>query len=401
MAIAINQNPLVHTPATNPVLFVFTSDQTAQPNFSYKVELFINSALFGTYELYPMFGTYCKFDASEYVRSFVATHIQYQSDFAWVSVDQAALVSITVYESYGTPPMLEDSVTSAGNYVFNGSLRYNDFIAFNDNNYWLDYTNGNDIYMMTSYPRDQRQITPYRPPFFVGIMANRDNEYYELRLNIYDITNTATYSNTDLIDLDNIVNMLDISPASMDAMGWTTGTEWADCYYYEVTLIATSDGLPYTTRDTERFRLYLDQSCYRFEQQRLYWVNKFGVIDQFDFNLYSEESTSINSYGYQVQPGTWVDGFYNLGLTDTEKKINMKTAEDRITLNTDWIKPAVQNWLVRELYESPQVWMYRDGAFQPVIIENKDSRQKTRFKDGLIQETVVATITWSYRSQLN
>jgi hypothetical protein len=117
--------------------------------------------------------------------------------------------------------------------------------------------------------------------------------------------------------------------------------------------------------------------------------------------MYSEESTSINSYGYQVQPGEWIDGQYGLSLTDSEKRVNMKSAEDRITLNTDWMKPAVQNWLVRELYESPQVWLYKDSAFQPVILENKESRQKSRFKDGLIQETVVATITWSYRSQLN
>jgi hypothetical protein len=61
----------------------------------------------------------------------------------------------------------------------------------------------------------------------------------------------------------------------------------------------------------------------------------------------------------------------------------------------------VQNWLVRELYESPQVWLEVNGSYQPIILENKESRQKSRFKDGLIQETVVATITWSYRSQLN
>lgn len=401
MAIAFSQQPLSHTPATNPVLFAFSSDQTGQPNFSYKVELYINSALFGTYELYPMFGTYCKFDASEYVRSFVSTHLEYLSSFNWVSVDQAVDMYIIVYESYGTPPMLEDSATSVGNYVFNGSLRYRPFTEFNSQTYWLDYTNGSQSIFMTSYPQTERQITPYRPPFLVGILANRDNEYYELRLEIFNISGTSTYSYINVIDLDFIVNMLDISPASMDAMGWTTGTEWNDCYYYEVQLIATSDGLPYTTQNTVPIRLYLDQSCNRFTQQRLYWVNKFGVIDQFDFNMYSEESTSINSYGYQVQPGVWIDGQYSLTTMDNEKKINMKSAEDRITLNTDWIKPAVQNWLVRELYESPQVWLLTDGAFKPVIIENKDSRQKTRFKDGLIQETVVATITWSYRSQLN
>ena len=401
MAITFSQQPLTHTPATNPVLFAFSSDQTGQPNFSYKVELYINSALFGTYELYPMSGPYCKFDASEYVRSFVSTHLEYLSSFNWVSVDQAAVVSITVYESYGTPPVLEDSITSDGNYVFNGSLRYKPFTEFNSLTYWLDYTNAVQPTFMTSYPQTERQITPYRDPFFVGIIANRDHEYYELRLRIYDITGTNTYSYINVIDLDFIVNMLDISPAAMDANGWTTGTEWDDCYYYEVELFATYDSIPYTTQSTVPIRLYLDQSCYRFTQQRLYWVNKFGIVEQFDFNMYSEESTAITSYGYQVQPGGWIDGQYSLSTMDNEKKINMKTAEDRITLNTDWIKPAVQNWLVRELYESPQVWLLTDGSFKPVIIENKDSRQKTRFKDGLIQETVVATITWSYRSQLN
>ena len=256
---------------------------------------------------------------------------------------------------------------------------------------------------MTSYPIDQKQITPYGAPFFVGILASRDHEYYELRLRIYDITGASTYSFVNVIDLDFIVNMLDISPGAMDLNGWTTGSEWDDCYYYEVELLATYTAIPYTTQITVPIRLYLDQSCHRFDQQRLYWVNKFGIVEQFDFNMYSEESTSINSYGYQVQPGAWGDhGQYELSVTDSEKRVNMKSAEDRITLNTDWIKPAVQNWLVRELYESPQAWLWnRSTGFQPVIIENKESRQKSRFKDGLIQETVVATITWSYRSQLN
>jgi hypothetical protein len=102
-----------------------------------------------------------------------------------------------------------------------------------------------------------------------------------------------------------------------------------------------------------------------------------------------------------VQRGTWVDNQYSLALTDAEKKSAMKTASDTIILNSDWMKPAVQNWLVRELYESPQVWLYKDGIFKPVVVENNASVLKSRFKDGLIQETVNITVTWSYRSQLN
>jgi hypothetical protein len=401
MAITINQEPQLYTPATNPIVWVFSSDQTAQPNFSYKVELKINGAVFGTYELYPMQGAFCKFDASEYVRSFVRTHMAYDTAFAWQSQDQAVDIQIIVSESYGTPPALEASAASAGNYAFNGALRYQQFNSYNYQYYWLDYSNGINPQFMTSYPGTEKQITTYADPFLVGILANRDNEYYELKLEIFDITSTSTYTHIDIIDLDLISNMLDISPISMDSNGWTSGTEWDDCYYYEVTLIATKNIAPFTSQFTQLFRLYLDKSCNRFEDMRLYWVNKFGVIDQYSFNKLSIESSSINTYDYQVQPGSWVDGFFNLGVNDAEKKIAMKSAEDRITINSDWMKADVQHWLVRELYESPQVWLKKKDYFWPVIVENNQSTLKSRFKDGLIQETVSILVTWSYRSQLN
>ena len=401
MAISINQEPQLYTPASNPILWVFSSDQTAQPNFSYKVELKINGAVFGTYELYPMQGAYCKFDASEYVRSFVRTHMAYDTAFAWESEDQAVDVQIIVSESYGTPPALEDSQESDGNYVFNGALRYEKFNPYNYQYYWLDYSNGLNPGFMTSYPSDQKQITTLTDSFLVGILANRDNEYYELRLRIYDITGASTYSHIAVIDLDFISNMLDISPSSMDANGWTSGIEWDDCYYYEVELFATKNSAPFTSQSTIPFRLYLDRSCSRFEDMRLYWVNKFGVIDQYSFNKLSIESSSINAYDYQVQPGSWIDGFFSVGLNDVEKKISMKSAADKITINSDWMKADVQNWLVRELYESPQVWLYKGGEYQPVVVENNQSTLKSRFKDGLIQETVSIMVTWSYRSQLN
>jgi hypothetical protein len=401
MAIAILQEPLLHTPASNEILWTFSSDNTGQPNFSYKVELYIASALFGTYELYPMFDSYCKFDASEYLRSFLGTHPEYLSGFNYVSVDQAIDMQIIVYESYGTPPALEDSVTSVGNYAFNGALRYEQFNAFNSYTYWLDYSNGLNPQPLTSYPAGVPQFTPFRDPFFVGFFANRDHEYYELKLEIYDVIGTMTYTYTNVIDMDFIVNMLDISPAAMNSTGWTSGVEWDDCYYYEVTFTATSDTLPYTSQSSIPIRLYLDRDCLRFDHQRLYWVNKFGIIEQYSFNKLRIDSSTVQNFGYQVQRGRWVDGYYNLGLTDAEKKSAMKTAEDKITLNSDWMKPAVQNWLVRELYESPQVWMYEQGIFKPVVVENNQNVLKSRFKDGLIQETVAITVTWSYRSQLN
>jgi hypothetical protein len=44
MAITFNQIPQVLTPSDNDVMFVFTSNQSAQPNFEFKVEVLVNSA---------------------------------------------------------------------------------------------------------------------------------------------------------------------------------------------------------------------------------------------------------------------------------------------------------------------------------------------------------------------
>jgi hypothetical protein len=401
MAVTFSQEPGLFSPATNPILYAFSSDQTGQPNFSYKVELYIDTALFGTYEIYPMSGPYAKFDASEYVRSFLKTHTSGATGFICETADQWNTVGLKVYESYGNPPALEDFEAAANIICFNAALRYEDFVNFDYQSYYLDPLSGISPGWLTTYPR-LPQYTNYADPFHAGILAKKSLTGYIMYLRIYDITGAVTFSYSDSIGLIERVLMLDISPNGFDSNGWTSGTEWNSCYYYEVEIKATSSITPFPFIISEPYRIYYDQSCSRFTPQKLYWMNKFGVIEQYEFKMYSEESTSINSYGYQVQPGQWVDGgIYALSLNDSEKRVNMKTAEDRITLNTDWMKPAVQNWLVRELYESPQVWLWKDGSYQPVILENKDSRQKTRFKDGLIQETVVATITWSYRSQLN
>jgi hypothetical protein len=80
-----------------------------------------------------------------------------------------------------------------------------------------------------------------------------------------------------------------------------------------------------------------------------------------------------------------------------------KFVDDRLILNSDWISEDVQNWLVRELYESPKVYLQNDfgnSNFEPVVVTNASSRLKQRRKDGLMQELVQIDRTYTYTSQL-
>jgi len=65
------------------------------------------------------------------------------------------------------------------------------------------------------------------------------------------------------------------------------------------------------------------------------------------------------------------------------------------------MKPAVQQWLVRELGESPSVYLEVPGGFEPVKVDNTSFQLKTRKRNGLIQEQFTLTRTYSYISQLN
>ena len=79
-----------------------------------------------------------------------------------------------------------------------------------------------------------------------------------------------------------------------------------------------------------------------------------------------------------------------------------KRAEDTMVLNSDWIYQDVQQWLVRELYESPNVYLEAStGAFEPVNVTNEGYDLKQSRKDGLIMETIQIKKTYSYNSQLN
>jgi hypothetical protein len=134
----------------------------------------------------------------------------------------------------------------------------------------------------------------------------------------------------------------------------------------------------------------------------LHWLNKFGVWDSFTFTLVSTESTKVAGSTYERESGVWNLTNYTYPLYQGEITTFSKRAEDTMVLNSDWIYEDVQQWLVRELYESPNVYLESStGDFEPVNITNQGYDLKQSRKDGLIMETIEIKKTYSYNSQLN
>lgn len=392
MAVTIYDEPQLISPAGNPLVFTFSSDQTAQVNFSFVVEVYIDGLLRITQEVFRQFNTLGRIDVSEAVQS-TLSNIRITTDIEYDATDSMVEYYIIVYEKYGATPTIQASDTSTTVKAFNGSIEYADYVSWDYSDYDPQLT-GSSLFL-TYFPRNKRALCGLEENFYLGYFEQTGLEVATLLVNIFDINNNnTTYASLTLTSTE--FNIINVGPQVLIDNTSLVAADFDDCYYYTVQVELTDQA-------TESFKIYLDSDCKRYETFRLHWLNKLGSFDSFTFGLVSTESATVQSFGYQRDPGVWDGTSYTYPLYAGQKIDFAKTKSEQLVLNSDWINQDVQQWLVKSLYDSPLVYLERDNgtAFEPVKVTNSSYTLKNRRRDGLIQETVSIERTFTYRSQLN
>ena len=400
MAVTIYDEPQLIAPAGNPLVFTFSSNQTAQPNFSFVVELYIDGTLRLTQEVFRQFNTLGRIDVSEAVQSTLTSPLVVDGTLTTFYDTAINEYYIIVYEKYGTTPTIQANDTSSTRYGFNAALRHQDWINFD----YLDYdASTNNLLtpgtlLLTSFPRAKKYFCGLDERIFLGSLCTDTS--VNVRFRLKDITGATIANVLTSITLSQLL-VVDASPQTIIANTSVTQANFDDAAYYEVIIRGTGAGVQ--NGSSETFVIWIDTECKRYETRRLHWLNKFGVWDSFTFSLVSIDSTTVQSYSYQREKGVWDGTSYTYPLYQGEKVDFAKTASDQLTLNSDWINQDVQQWLVRELLESPSVYLEVDNGtdFEPVKVTNTNYQLKTRRRDGLIQEQITIERTYTYRSQLN
>jgi len=392
MAITIYDEPQLIAPAGNPLVFTFSSDQTAQPNFSFIVEVYIDGQLRLTQEVFRQFNTLGRIDVCEAVQSVVAnpeitTAIEYNATNSMVEY------YIKVYEKYGSTPTIQDDDTSATLLAFNGALEYREWVNFNYDDY--DPWQTNFAKFLTYFPRSKRALCGMEENFYLGYFEQTGAQTATLVVNLFDISgNNIAFGSYNITESEFVI--LNVGPQVIIDNTAINQVDFDDCYYYTVYVELTDIA-------TETFTIYMDLDCKRYDTYRLHWLNKLGSFDSFTFSLVSTEAANVQSYGYQRDPGVWDDTSYTYPLYAGQAINFAKTKTETLTLNSDWINQDIQQWLVKSLYDSPLVYLERENGteFEPVKVTNSNYTLKQRRRDGLIQETVNIDRTFTYRSQLN
>jgi hypothetical protein len=402
MAITINQQPQFFQPACNPFVWTFSSNQTTQPNFSFIVELYVGGSLVSTHQVFNESQNNAKFDASGDLRCLLTSEMVTTGSLLTFYDPATDVVNVRIYEKFGTPPTLSPTyATGTVKRAWNASLRHPDFINYNHLDYMISRTNANsgNILFLTDYPRARKYFVGLYESAFLTFI-NRSKPNVDFYLNLYDATNTLILNYTATIAVGDL-NVIDCSPQNLIANTTATLTNFQACAYFTIRIQGLDVGV--NSGFSETFMFHIDTECHRYDTKRLHWLNKLGGWDSFTFKLVSLNTSKVTTSDYQRERGEW-----NTAGTDWEYTIYHgqdmafnKFATDQLVLNSDWIYESVQQWLVRDLYESPKVYLETlPQVFEPVRITNEAYALKQRRVDGLIRETVNIQRTYNYNSQL-
>lgn len=339
--ITLLTSPNDYTTVNNPVVWTWESDNTTQPNFSYWVSLYVNGSLHSNHEVFVP-----RFDAQEALECIVKSELNYSGSVVDVFTDSIVKFRIDISERYGNPATIQggSTVVTAQKVGINGALR---------DRYWRDFLPEMYVLQNDSLSVQRKFLTTQVGKRYVGI-----NESAHLALNVrlttnplifvtvwlYDATNTLVNSAVmGLTQFESII--INCSPRVIIANSSITLQDFEDSAYYDVRATLYNISFPFVLTAvgrTEDERFYIDRDCTFYPWIRLHWLNKLGGYDAYSFKL-----DSVNETDIQI-------------LTSAKDRVHLhhvKSAVDKLILNTDWINEQTQNWLVRELLESPQVYL--------------------------------------------
>jgi len=348
MAITINQAPQAFTPSDNDLMYVFTSNQTGQANFSFEVDLVVDGVVVTTDQLFPRIGGTTNYNVKELVAPLfddpnINTDISATADLMQ-SMDVFKEINIVVREIYGNPPTVQDTATSSVSGVWKAALSDLQFIDYDSTIYTPP---GDDKLFLTNFPREHKYWIDIEKSNYISFYLPV-NEPVQLGVQTFDQSGASISQFAyNLGARTKDVYILNVSPKELTAVNFSNAA------YYEIQVRYGT--LPSVVVALETFRFYINRPC--IKDRTVYFINKLGGVDSWIFNKRKTSNRTFDRAVLERQFGRLVGTTYQYDKFYSREVNYSNNSDNTITLDTDWTNQEVLTWLVRELLESPLIWM--------------------------------------------
>ena len=388
MAVTIHQTPEDFTPSDNPVVWTFSSDETAQDNFVFVVKVYIDDALVSNELVFPENGIYGRYDASNHTSN--SCEIPAISSDLIADAANYCKVRITVVERYGTPPADEASASATNIVAWKSRMMDEDFVAWDPADYVYTNTNFRFLNNFTFYPKVRVEDESIRLMFI-----NNERNVADFKVELFDIDGVSIVSDTlNFTATDFMLLICNVSPYSVVASALAiTDADFEGAAYYEVSAQSAS-GITVQ-------RVDIDTSIVYNTYKRLHCLSQWGGVDSLTFGLLSKKMGKISSEGYTQTFGAWNGSSFEFIKTQGRNLDYSKTIEREMKCISDWLPETVQNWMIYNLIGSPVVWVENptDNSLEKRSVKTRTIEEMKHATDMIFLEEVTIKLP-TYKSMI-
>lgn len=378
-------------PVYNPMeLCVYEADAPtlALTDYKYIFDVYIEGVTSPTYKRYEVIPEsvtdYGAVDISRYCEGYVynalpANAFTVPFGLGTTATGLNSIIKVTVkygysYMNAGVYTVVADVVTGSAKYVWNGSLDWRTWVDnFDYTDYICNITNGVNGQWLTTMK------THYVSIANIGcmcILSDTPTDVDYVVYKTYDSTGTLIQTATKAISVTQASTQarnyrVATAPATINSLtgAWVAGAQpvvTSSVSYYTIYLTNSANAVA-----SETLTFYVSEPC-RYEQRRLHFVNQLGGWEAFNFNLKSTERRDIERKGYKYDKYPIVTAGISRSVSDQSQVTNYVATQDYISLKSDFITEAQNDWL-KQLIESPEIYMEitdATGAQNYYAVEN-------------------------------
>lgn len=378
MAITIHQTPESYTPSDNPVVWTFSSDQTAQPNFVYVVKVYINDTQVATDLVSPTSGINAYYDAS-WVASVNCSTPTISDDFV-IDANNYCRVRITIVERYGDPASDQASMVGTNITAWKARMLDDDYVD------WAaaDYIYGTSAKWLTNYPTDINPKVRATGEQIRLMFINNLNSV-TIKVKLYDSSNTLISSGSYGFTATSYrILHVNCTPSVIvnESIG-ITQNDFDSAAYYTI-----EDEV-----DVVTYRIDIDTSLVYSTYKRLHYLTQWGDISSWSFGLISRKSGAVESHSYRQGFGQWNGNQFEFTKERGRDIDYGKSVSRSMKCVSDWLTESQQNYMVLNLYGSPLVYEESGSILIRRRVTNRTIEEKIEENDMLFLEEVTIELS--------
>ena len=414
MAITIEQNPQLFTTIGNPMTFVVSSTNVAQPNFMFVCDVYRGATLITKMKAFPNPATnYGYFNIRESLRFFIGMKTNIDDGNGFEGVDMWTSYTVEFSEQYSGASATTYDFTGT---VYCGAIDSLDFPFYLQQNYVCDVSVPADpIKLLTNRPQSTKAVAlqgfTYMQSGYLYIPCVRSSApnidfvhitYYDVNGSVirdyfYKTPNWFYHDASD--PNENSVIAVPLMPLEIINISdaYTSDAEDGDVDfnlvtdspggYYSIRLSIDDTGTNYLS---DEYFVYVDQPCTRYEFTEIHFQNQLGGVDSYVFTKPRREMQSITRVEAS-RPLLRENVFtYDYTIQDYSKYIASVDYQKTFNVLSDWLTDSEFEWL-SEMVRSPRVWIrynYLSGgspatALVPIIITDTNYNVWKRDFDSL------------------